>query len=340
MFRLFLLLHLLLFELSACGGLCNPCVQKVQSRVGFYNSCVQKVKDANAIVSATLSIPVKNNKRLIYSETPPNEKILKHDPFLGLYLVADRSGFAYDFHFASPDKMAYGVVNTKSMYQEKLLRPQIGLNSLGFFSKSHETPALVLNNCCYLVAIVTPNGVIQKEYLEHFLLDTPLIYGDIGIRIEERGGGAYVVASDPFVSGNPFLKGDKILTFDGKKVRNAAELMQKILFSKIGSKHSITLLRGSKSLCVDVQTQQRYGGGKLSDTFLESKGIYLDKKLTIVSLGKEFKKYGLLVGDRLLEVNREGVKTQEELRRYLENSKDYSSLLFERNNFQFFVNIK
>jgi hypothetical protein len=91
---------------------------------------------------------------------------------------------------------------------------------------------------------------------------------------------------------------------------------------------------------VDAKTQQRYGGGQMSDTFLESKGIYLDEKLTIKSLDKEFQKYGLLVGDRLLEVNKVGVKTQEELRSYLENFKDYSALLFERDNFQFFVNIK
>ena len=34
------------------------------------------------------------------------------------------------------------------------------------------------------------------------------------------------------------------------------------------------------------------------------------------------------------------VKTQKELRKHIEGFKDFSSLLFERRNFQFFVNIK
>ena len=53
-----------------------------------------------------------------------------------------------------------------------------------------------------------------------------------------------------------------------------------------------------------------------------------------------FKKYGLLIGDQLLQVNGVAVKTQEELLHYIEDFKDFSSLLFERRKFQFFVNIK
>ena len=68
--------------------------------------------------------------------------------------------------------------------------------------------------------------------------------------------------------------------------------------------------------------------------------LIFDEGLHVSSLGKTFQNYGLKIGDRLIQVNGVRIKNQNELRRYIENFKDYSSLLFERNNFQFFVNIK
>ena len=77
---------------------------------------------------------------------------------------------------------------------------------------------------------------------------------------------------NPFIKANPFKKGDAIVGFNGKKVHNSATFMRKILFSKVGSSHRIKVKRGSKYLNFKVKTKKRYGGGYLSDTFLEQKG--------------------------------------------------------------------
>jgi hypothetical protein len=102
----------------------------------------------------------------------------------------------------------------------------------------------------------------------------------------------------------------------------------------------VKVKRGTKFLNFNVIVHKRYGGGNVSDTFLESKGIYFDENMKIVKLSEDFKEYGLLIGDRLIQVNGVFVKTEDELRKYIEDFKDFSSLLFERKNFQFFVNIK
>ena len=73
--------------------------------------------------------------------------------------------------------------------------------------------------------------------------------------------------------------------------------------------------------------------------FLEQKGIYFDEELHITKLSKYFKEYGLNIGDKLLQVNTIEVKNQTELKAYIADFKDFSSLLLQRDGFQFFVKI-
>lgn len=326
MLRLFVIFHLLFLTLFACKG--------------GYDSCIKKINDSQTIQKNSLYIPVKNNQRLIYSKTPSKSKILKQDPFLSLYLVEDKSNFAYDFDFNIGQDFTLASVNDKNSIKGKIVKNQVGLNSLARYSKKYQAPALLLNNCCSLEGIVTPNGIIQKEYIQRFLSSAPAEYSDIGIRVKNDNGFVVITASNPYMKNNPFKRGDLILAFDGKRVKAASVFMRELLFSKIGSKHKIKIKRGSKFFTFHVTTQKRVGGGEISDTFLEFKGIYFNKKLQIVKLSPYFKEYGLLLGDRLIQVNTTSVQTQEELLRYIENFQNFSSLLFERDKFQFFVNIK
>ncbi len=326
MFRLFLLLHLFLFNLYACKG--------------GYDSCVQKAKDAKIMQENSLFIPVKNNQRIVYSHKKPKSKILKYDPFLSLYLIQDKKPFAYPYDINMRLQLGTAVLNNKTAKEGRIIKHQIGLNFFGRYSQKFPAPAIISSSCCSLEAILSAKGVIEKEYLHYFLTTKKVRYADIGIRVHDENKSILVDASDPFMPDNPFKVGDCITEYDRKSVKNAASLMKKILFAPVGSKHSVKIKRGSKFFSFVVQSRKRYGGGYLSDTFLEQKGIYFDEALHVSKIEKEFQNYGLYVGDRLIQVNGVRVKNQNELRKYIQNFKDYSSLLFERNNFQFFVNIK
>ncbi|MBN2815753.1 MAG: PDZ domain-containing protein [Campylobacterales bacterium] len=326
MFRLFFLTQLLLLNLLACKG--------------GYSACIDKINDSYAIQKNSLYIPVKNNHRLVYTSCTLNEKILKHDPFLGLYLVQDRSNFFYDFNVNMRLQLGYAVVDKLKAVEGRIIQEQVGLNTLANFSESHSAPALLLSSCCSLEGIVTPQGIIQKEYIERFVSSADVSYGDVGIRVRDTKKGIKVIASDPFMKNNSFKKGDVVFTFDGRKIHEASALMKTILFSKIGSTHKVVVLRDAKKVSLSCITQKRFGGGQISDTFLESKGIYFDKELRITKLSDTFSSQGLLVGDKLMRVNGVNITTQAELREYIEDFKEFSLLLFERNNFQFFVNIK
>ncbi len=326
LFRLLLLTPLLFLNLYACKG--------------GYTSCIQKAKDSASIHKTYLSIPLSKKRRLIYAHATPNATIIKSDPFLNLYLVKDRHPFAYPYDVNMRLQLGLAMVTDKSAQEGRIIQNQIGLNHLAHFSEKLLYPALLTSSCCSLEGIVTQEGIIQKEYLHHFVTSKRGGYGDIGIRVMQKKHQVIVNASDPFMKHNPFKQGDCVTQFDGRKVGSASTLMRKILFSKVGKKHKVRIKRGAKTLNFTVVTKKRYCGGALSDTFLERYGIYFDQNLHITRLGGRFLKYGLHIGDKLLQVNGMKISNQEQLRHYIENFKDYSSLLFERDNFQFFVNIK
>ena len=326
MFRLFTLLTLLFLNSFACQG--------------GYNSCISKIKDSHTIQKNSLYIPVAKHKLLVYSQTKPDAKILKYDPFLSLYLIEDRKKFPYPFDINMRLQLGTAMVNEKIAKEGKTLTNQIGLNRLAHYNTKVKRPALITSSCCSLEGIATGDGVIQKEYIRRFLSKVPVGYSDIGIRVKNEKGLVLVSASNPYLKKNPFQKGDCILSHNGKRVKAASTFIRDILFSKLGSTHKIKIKRNGKFLTLKVKATKRYGGGNISDTFLEQKGIYFDKKLHIVKLSNRYKAYGMLLGDKLLQVNGTTVKNQEELLRYIEKFKDFTSLLFERRKFQFFVNIK
>ena len=326
MIRLFVLCNLLLLNLYACKG--------------GYTSCIQKINDATTIQNSSLSIPIRKDVRLVYSKCKPQAKILKYDPFLSLYLIEDKSGFAYNFDINMRLQLGVASVNRVSAIEGKILKRQVGLNTLATFSEKTTSPALLTSSCCSLEGIVTPSGIIERDYLKRFISSASADYSDIGVRVRDEKGFVIVIASNPYMKENLVKKGDCIVAFDGVKVKNSSSFMQKVLFCKVDSQHSVKVKRGTKFLTFSIKTKKRDGGGEISDTFLEFRGIFFNKKLEVVELSSEFVKYGLLLGDRLVQVNSVRIKNQDELRKYIEDYKLFSALLFERKNFEFFVNIK
>ncbi|MBU1658598.1 PDZ domain-containing protein [bacterium] len=325
MFRLFLALNLLFLNVYACKG--------------GYDSCKQKLLDSNSIINQTLQLPITKNQRLVFTHITPHAKILKHDPFLSLYLLEDKKGFKYPFTFNNHLSSGYASVNYTIAIEGKIVKKQIGLNNFASFNEALYAPSILTNSCCALEGIVTPAGIIQKEYVQRFLQAKEMDYADIGIRVNDVNSFVQVSNTDPFMRDNPFKKDDCILELNSQKVKDSAAFMMDLLFSKIGTNQKVKIKRGAKVLELNVLSRKRYGGGFVSDTFLEQKGIYFDKDLVIVNYMNEDADYGLKVGDKLLQINGKTVKNQREIMNTMSSFKDSSSLLFERDSFQFFVQI-
>ncbi len=325
MLRVFFALNILFLPLLACKG--------------GYETCIKKVKDSNSLENQIVQIPISKNKKLIYSKQKPDAHILKHDRFLNLYLIKEKTNFKHPFRTNYNIPLGYASVDNKKAIEGVVKKNQIGLNSFATFSEPLTTPALLLNSCCALEGIVTADGIIQKEYINNFIKKPKVDYGDIGVRVEDKNSKVVVNRVDPFDKSVRFKKGDLILELNSKKVESSAEFMQDILFGGVGKTHTVKIKRQNKEISIKCVSKQRYGGGYIGDTFLESKGLYLDEELKIVNLSRYFKRYGLKVGDQLIQVNGKKVNTKSDISKNIEDFKHKASLLFSRDNFQFFINI-
>jgi len=323
--RLFVALNLLLLNLYACKG--------------GYDSCKNKVNDSNSISKNRLQIPIKKHQRIIFSKTTPKAKILKHDPFLSLYLIEDKKGFKYPFTINYRLTLGTASVNKKEAVEGKILKHQIGLNSFATFSESINIPSLLLTSCCSLEGIGTSKGIIEKEYIDRFINIKKVSYADIGVRVIDKNKLVVIKTVNSFMKGNPFKVDDCIVEFDGKKVKSASRLMREILFSKIGATHKVKVKRDGKVLAFKSKSQKRYGGGYLTDTFLKFLGIFFDENLKVVRIEEKAKEYGLKLGDRLLQMNQKNITNESEILETISKSKESTNLLFERDNFQFFIRV-
>ena len=337
MLRFFIIFNLLFFNALACDG--------------GYDSCKQKVIDSNTTHGQTLEIPVENNKRLIYSAKKPECKILKSDPFLGLYLVEDYSDFEYPFTINMLEPSGIAAINENSAKEGKIVKRQVGLNQLAVFDTHVSSPRILTNSCCSLEGIVTPKGIIEKEYIERFLRVEDTSYADIGINLKDQKGAVVVAELTPSIKNNPFKKEDVLLSIDGTKVENSATTMREILFDTIGSKHSLMIKRDSKLMTIEVESQKKEMQAvkdtkpvitpttKKVEENVQTNGLQFDKNLKITKIDEQAKKYGLKLGDKLLQIDGTKITNQQELTKNLSSFKNNANLLFERNDFQFFVNV-
>jgi hypothetical protein len=325
--RLFLLFNLSFLTIFACSS--------------GYPTCQKKLQDSNSISKNQIQLLVKKHQRLLYSTTIPKKNIIKYDQFLSLYLIEDKKGFAYPFRFARNSANVVGAINNTTISKGTVTKPQIGLSTLGSFSDPSVKSALLSTGCCDVDGFVTPDGVIEREYLEHFLKSKSKSnsYSDVGIRVKQDEQYVIVTAVDPYVKSNPFLEDDCILKHNGKKVKNAAALMQKILFSQEGVRQIFQVKRGDKIVNLAQKTKIRFGGGYVSDTFLERFGIYVDEELKIVRLSENYKGNSLKVCDKLIQIDDKRVHNQHEVMQTISAQGKVTSLLIQRDNFQFFVKL-
>lgn len=289
------------------------------SLLGYdYSHCIKYFKAASTPIGSNHAISIKYGKHqhhLFYSPTRPRDiKILKADPFIGLYLI-DAMRTKQSYEILPLDKRTLNdknlvFVGANSKVKGHIAKRQSGFINYASFSAAIQ-PNTVLSNICYQIYGIGVGNrhFIEKKYIDRFLSQKDPYYGDLGIRFASNKPIVDIV--DPFIANNPFKAQDEIVSINGIKISNSGDAEWTISNLKNNSTANVIVKRKGKVLKLSTKVYQRYGGFLLKDTFLERFGIDIDDDMLIqsinVSLAGRFAE--LRAGDRILWINKEPIIT-------------------------------
>ncbi len=330
------------------------CVGTLGAQEYDYTHCINYYNNASIIVGDTRAVALKHKGKvvlLMHSKTRPKAKILKSDPFVGLYLIESAlPKLSYDLlpldERTLQDKNLIAITTKNPPKGHITARQSDYLQYARFSSKL--APNSVIGNICYQIygIGVGGNGFLEKKYIDRFLQCEAGVYGDIGVRLDSK---RRVSLSDPFFANNPFLSGDELVSINGTKLTSLSQAHWIISNLKIGSNVKVSFKRDGVLKNAEVVVDRLRGGMLLRDTFLERFGIELSENLQILSMtnAKKSRLKELKVGDKIVWINKTPA-TLDNLKTLLSESlqpqalKTYEGkiqLLVRRGEFEFFIKI-
>jgi len=336
-----------------------------------FNACFEKNLPAMVNVAGNGGIAITPNLIAVPKGETPVKNYVKFDPYLGLYLVASDAKL-------EPIKMADDNATKKSdwvsvthdlnatVYGHVKAQAQ-ALGELDVLTFDINGTGAVLSPCCKLRGIaVGGDKFVPSRYLRHFSAYKDVYYGDVGAVFEEKDSKLYVKSVDPLGRGAALMAGDEILSVNGEKFESLRELNERILFAKKGERLKFEIKRGDEVLrfgvaVSDDATKKEQKAPTKADkktassdakpqSILQSSdaasvqklyGITFDEKLTVKSVDASSgaAKFGVRVGDKLIQVGQKTVSSRKEALGLLAKGGG-QNLLFRRNGFDFFYNAR
>ena len=334
-----------------------------------FNACFEKNLPAMVNVAGNGGIAITPNLIAVPKGETPVKNYVKFDPYLGLYLVASDAKL-------EPMKMADDNATKKSdwvsvtrdlnatVYGHVKAQAQ-ALGELDVLTFDVNGTGAVLSPCCKLRGIaVGGDKFVPSRYLRHFAAYKDVYYGDVGAVFEERDGKLYVKSVDPLGRGAVLMAGDEILSVNGEKMQSLRELNERILFAKKGERLKFEIRRGEDvvkfSVAVSDEVKKEQKTVPKTDeniTKIAPKpqpapntdasrvqklyGLTFDEKLRVKSVDGESDaaRFGLRVGDKLIQVGAKIVKNRKEALALIAKNRG-QRLLFRRDGFDFFYNAR
>ena len=334
-----------------------------------FNACFEKNLPAMVNVAGNGGIAITPNLIAVPKGEIPVKNYVKFDPYLGLYLVASDAKL-------EPMKMADDSATKKSdwvsvtrdlnatVYGHVKAQAQ-ALGELDVLTFDVNGTGAVLSPCCKLRGIaVGGDKFVPSRYLRHFAAYKDVYYGDVGAVFEERDGKLYVKGVDPLGRGAALMAGDEILSVNGEKMQSLRELNERILFAAKGERLKFEIKRGEDvvkfSVAVSDEVKKEQKAAPKTDeniTKIAPKpqpapntdassvrklyGLTFDEKLRVKSVDGESDaaRFGLRVGDKLIQVGAKVVKNRKEALALIAKNRG-QRLLFRRDGFDFFYNAR
>ncbi|MGP1450486.1 MAG: DUF7488 domain-containing protein [Wolinella sp.] len=315
-----------------------------------FSRCGERIALSSEKVGNSYGLAI-NEKHLIhYSKTPPvGYKIIKSDPFVGLYLLEAKSQkvpleLRELDKDALEDTLGVGISGKKGISEGNVTKRMTGVLSYARFSQK-TPPNSIISSICYQVygLGVGGNEFIESSYLKRFLEQKSVQYGELGIRFEKGEKKPIVALLNPF-SATPFRVGDQIFSINNTVISSLEELEHKVYELTPGKIVKVSVLRSGEMVSFDADIYPRTGGMLTErDDFLERIGIRFSADWRLLGAQKMLGGGLELLrdGDQLLRVNGIEMPHGEEagLRLLSRFAGEEMSWLIRRDDFEFFIKV-
>lgn len=333
-----------------------------------FSFCHKYYKEASSPVGNSRAIHLEHRGEKVFLGfflTPPeNVKIIKSDPFIGLYLfdLPHKNRPTYKLKPVDSKALTLNVagIGFTNIQKGIILGAQKGFLNYARFSESFPQNGVVSNICYQIYGLgIDKNLFMDTRYIERFLDQKTPYYGDIGVRIypqDEKNKELKVQYVDPFFPNNPFLKNDKIIAINQQIIKNYDDFEWLVSNLQENTPIEVKIERIQNKqiqhMQFEIKVQKRYGGFLLPDIFFDRLGIKLNNTLEIIDtdLTKYDLQRGLIKGDTILWINGQKIfdyqrkdpqKIQERIRYLLTEAVSLGKLdiLISRGQFQFTINL-
>lgn len=336
-----------------------------------FAACYQRNK-ASVMIYEGMSAFVLSENLLAVLKTPTQKlnKYVKYDPFLNLYLVrTDFSLFPaprYDEQNLTRNDWV-GIIDPQHSYIGHLKYLAINLDErdqLDFRTKIGQlnTP------CCSMLGIALGDGsFIGNRYLRHFAKYNDVYWGDVGVDFAMRDNKIYVEAVR---NNGKFLINDEIVSVDGIPATDLRKLNEQILFNERGATMYFRVLRDNTDLNIttnvfakDLSRFNLPASATRVETkpkqpvnFTSNLGFTINRNLVITKVvaGSKAANAGFMVGDKIMRINNQTVRTLADARTIFTNESFFRVLVsrlvrklpvnkqenhLNEENFQFFIRL-
>ena len=321
-----------------------------------FSQCYEKNKQSVVYFGKTRAIAISEKQAIAYSKEKPSVPFAKYDPSSHLYLFDSPKPLTpVKLKPTSDLKLGEWLVSMTDNSLVAVNASKIGTrnNELFEFGGTGEANALVGGLCCEMYGLgIGDKFFISSETLERFIAGKSSFFPELGIRIIDGNESVIVDYVDPTFKETKLKAGDQITLLNGKKVSNITEFADALKSFKELTKVSAKIQRNNawieENIVVSKPTVKKAEPKKVplpeskKESFLHNKGFVFDNdlKISYIKHGSFAEQSGLKVGDRLIQIDERPVERIQDADAYLTKAHNRDvSLLFDRDDFQFFVTL-
>ena len=320
-----------------------------------FSQCYDKNKNAIVYFGKTRAVAISDKQAIAYSKEKPSVPYVRYDYLSNLYLFDSPKPLTpVKLKATSELKLGEWLVSMtdNSLIAVNASKMGAGANDLFEFGGVGEVSALVGGLCCEMYGLgIGDKFFIGSEALQRFIEGKSASFPELGIRVYDSNESVTVDFVDPAMKESKMKAGDIITRLNGKPVRNVTEFAELLKTFKDINKISGQIQRNNvwmeeNLMASKVPVPSKSKKMPLPEvkkvSYLQTQGFRFgaDMKIKEITRGSFAEKSGLKVGDRLMQIDQIPMERVPAADAYLSkvHNRDVS-LLFDRDDFQFFVTL-